>query len=948
MAPRGVIANARRARARLLPGALLVLVPAGTAGYALLAAGRPAAAAATPIQHVVFIVQENRSFDSYFGTFPGADGISMDSSGHPTVCVPDPQAGTCAYPFHDSADLNGGGPHDNIDAVRDIDAGKMDGFVAVKESTNTPRNDVMGYHDQRELPVYWSYAKQFSLQDHMFGPARAWSQSEHNYLVSGWSAVCSNPSRAASCSTDVQHGDPENASGAPDYAWTDITYLLHKAGISWKYYVANGTQPDCDDGQVECCPQVQTAGTFEIWNPLRDFATVHDDGELGNIQDVSRFYSAAASGKLPAVSWIVPDWRDSEHPGSSLSTGQDYVSGLINTLMRSPDWSSTAVFLTWDDWGGFYDHVVPPSVDSVGYGIRVPGLLLSPWARRGYVDHQVLSFDAYLKFIEHNWLGGQRIDPGNDGRPDPRPDVREGAPILGDLMKEFDFNSKPAPVVTGVGSGSAKAGDVVTVHGSGLSAATQVLFGSRPAAIQTAGSDSALSVRVPNGSGTVDVTVTTQAGSSTPVPLDRFSYAPGPVVRRVDPATATPGTQVSITGAGFSTTSNVSFGGAGATFSVLSPTTISALVPDPPRNASLVDVTVTTPAGVSPTSGRDRFTYPIQGVTGLSRSSGPPDACTAVTVRGYGFTGATAVRFGGVQATTTIPISDTAIEAVSPPGAGTVDVTVVTPRGATPATPQDQYTYTPQRPHVVVVKPTGGTTAGGTAVQINGSGFAGATAVYFGSAPAAQFQVTSNGSIAAVSPPGSGTVDVTVTGPRGTSLKSGKFTYGATVPSLLSIAPTSGSGTGGTKVTIAGSGFSNAQRVLFGGSEAQQVKIISDSEIQAVAPPGSGTADVQVTNKVGESPQVSSDTFTWGGPPTVSSVTPSSGASGGGTVVTLTGSGFSRASEVLIGGVDATFTVLSDKHISAVTPGGSGLVDVTVVTPSGISFGSAFNLFRYG
>jgi phospholipase C len=111
--------------------------------------------------------------------------------------------------------------------------------------------------------------------------------------------------------------------------------------------------------------------------------------------------------------------------------------------MGSKDWSSTAIFLAWDDWGGFYDHVKPPRVDGQGYGLRVPGLVISPYARRGFVDHQVLSFDAYLKFIEDDFLGGQRLDPRTDGRPDPRPDVRENAAILGNLERDFDFNQKP-------------------------------------------------------------------------------------------------------------------------------------------------------------------------------------------------------------------------------------------------------------------------------------------------------------------------------------------------------------------------------------------------------------------------------------------------------------------------------------------------------------------------
>ena len=115
--------------------------------------------------------------------------------------------------------------------------------------------------------------------------------------------------------------------------------------------------------------------------------------------------------------------------------------------MQGPEWDSTAIFLAWDDWGGFYDHVQPPQVDENGYGLRVPGLVISPYAKEGYIDHQTLSFDAYLKLIEDLFLGGQRIDPETDGRPDPRPDVRENAPQLGDLLEDFDFSQPPRPPV---------------------------------------------------------------------------------------------------------------------------------------------------------------------------------------------------------------------------------------------------------------------------------------------------------------------------------------------------------------------------------------------------------------------------------------------------------------------------------------------------------------------
>jgi len=139
----------------------------------------------------------------------------------------------------------------------------------------------------------------------------------------------------------------------------------------------------------------------------------------------------------------VPNAVDSEHPAALLSTGQSYVTDLIDDIMRSKDWDSTVIFLAWDDWGGFYDSVVPPKVDENGYGIRVPSLVISPYARKGYIDHQTLSFDVYLKFIEDDFMGGQRLNPKTDGRPDPRPTVRENVKALGDLTADFDFTQSP-------------------------------------------------------------------------------------------------------------------------------------------------------------------------------------------------------------------------------------------------------------------------------------------------------------------------------------------------------------------------------------------------------------------------------------------------------------------------------------------------------------------------
>jgi phospholipase C len=430
------------------------------------------------IRHVVIIMQENRSFDSYFGTFPGADGIP------PGVCDPDPTNGGCVAPFHDSSDVNFGGPHAARNASADIDGGAMDGFVAqagrgAKCSTGDPDCspctstgqgqgrthrclDVMGYHDAREIPNYWTYAKRFVLQDHMFQPNASWSLPEHLFLLSEWSAWCRNPLDAFSCRNALGRPNrdepaPPNApgdrfgnpnDGGLHYAWTDMTYLLHQDHVSWGYYVFKGSEPDCEnDASVTCTPVQQGPQTPGIWNPLPSFTDVAVDKQSGNIRSLSGFFRAARAGKLPSVSWIVPNSKVSEHPPALVSAGQAYVTGLVNAIMRSPNWKSTAIFLSWDDWGGFYDHVVPPFVDRNGYGLRVPGIVISPYARNGFIDHQILSHDAYNKFIEDDFLGSKRLNPKTDGRPDPRPNVRESNPLLGSLVSDFNFYQRPRPPV---------------------------------------------------------------------------------------------------------------------------------------------------------------------------------------------------------------------------------------------------------------------------------------------------------------------------------------------------------------------------------------------------------------------------------------------------------------------------------------------------------------------
>jgi phospholipase C len=415
------------------------------------------------IRHVIVIMQENRSFDSYFGTFPGAAGLTIQA-GRATNCIPDPRTGGQSCSFHDPSLVNGGGPHGATNATADVARGAMNGFVGQAEgaqngcgNTHNPacngslKPDVMGYHDAREIPNYWAYAQNYTLQDHLFQPNASWSLPQHLYMVSEWSATCAG-SDPNSCQNALQSpGNPPDQAGnnahvTPDYAWTDLTYLMHQKKVSWRYYVQAGREPDCQSADAVDCPPVnQNARTPGIWNPLPYFDTVHHDEQMANITDVTKYYKDARAGTLPAVSWITPSGQNSEHPPSSVADGQAWTTSLVNAAMQGPEWSSTAIFLSWDDWGGFYDHVPPPAVDANGFGLRVPGIVISPYARKGFIDSSTMSQDAYVKFIEDDFLAGQRLDPKTDGRPDPRISVRENLPQVGSVLGAFDFTQAPRP-----------------------------------------------------------------------------------------------------------------------------------------------------------------------------------------------------------------------------------------------------------------------------------------------------------------------------------------------------------------------------------------------------------------------------------------------------------------------------------------------------------------------
>jgi phospholipase C len=802
------------------------------------------------IRHVVMIMQENRSYDTYFGTYPGANGIPGGT------CIPDPVRESCLQPFYSAVDKSEGGPHGTEAASADVDGGKMDGFLAqaeAKDSCNKTggcgkcrtgqecADEVLSYHDARDIANYWAYAKNYALQDNMFESQASWSLPEHLAMVSAWSAVCSRtePENPLACASSLSPQTPARYWAAPleptkktRYPWTDLTYLMDKAGVSWRYYVHEGVQPDCEEDEATSCERVvQNAKTPGIWNPLADFTDVKQDGQTGDIQPLPKFYEATGNQQecgLPNVAWIVPDLPVSEHPPEAISKGMAYVTTLINTIMRSPCWSSTAILLSWDDWGGYYDHVPPPNVDQNGYGLRVPGLVISPYARAGYIDHQQLSHDVYLKFIEDDFLGGSRLNPATDGRPDSRPSVREEAPGLGTLAEDFNFEQAPRPPellaprpAAGPASlppgsqqppaletqpATAATGATATVHGTvnpDGSLVTDCHFeygttgkygasapcASSPGSGTTPVATSAQLTGLAAGSAYhFRIVATNAAGTSSGPDMVLLTGASLPTAEteaaaNITQTTATLNARVNPNGASVSSC-RFEFGTT-ALYGAQTPCT-----PEPGAGKVPVAVSGTASSLAAGTTyhyhvvamnsggsgeGEDRTFTTLPNppaTTAVKPDAGLVGGGTEVTITGTGFAQATGVRFGSRQAARFDVTSPTSITAVTPAGNGTVNVIVSNAGGSSTAVAADRFTYVPTElePTISAVEPSSGTPAGGTTVRITGRHFAGSTSVTFGGAPAASYTVISTTAIEAVTPPhAAGTVGVTVTTPNGTS-----------------------------------------------------------------------------------------------------------------------------------------------------------------------------------
>ncbi|WP_406278364.1 IPT/TIG domain-containing protein [Nocardia sp. NBC_00881] len=498
----------------------------------------------------------------------------------------------------------------------------------------------------------------------------------------------------------------------------------------------------------------------------------------------------------------------------------------------------------------------------------------------------------------------------------------------GGTSNPVTYTYVPAPVLGSVvpSSGPETGGNTVVLTGTKLAGASAVRFGVNTVIAFTVVSDTQISVLVPAGTGIVDVTVVTAGGTSSPV---AYTYVPAPTLVSIVPGSGpeTGGNTVTLTGTNLTGATAVSFNGTPAiSFTVVSDTTITAVVP---TRAGSADVTVTTAGGLSnPVT----YTYlPAPTLTSVVSGSGPEIGGNTVTLRGADLTGATAVHFDGTSATSFSVVSDAEISAVVPAGTGTVTVTVTATGGDSNGV---AYTYVPA-PTLASVVPDSGPETGGNTVILTGTGFTGTTAVNFAASTAVSFTVASDSQITAVAPAGTGSVDVTVTTAGGAS-NPVVYSY-VPAPALAAVVSDAGPETGGNPVTITGSGLATATTVIFGQAPAPSFTVVSDSEITAVAPAGTGTAAVTVETVGGASDGA---LYKFVPAPTLASIDPGAGPETGGNTVTLTGGGFTGAHAVDFGPMVAiSFAVVSDTEISAVVPAGTGTVDVTITTPGGTSNG---------
>lgn len=497
---------------------------------------------------------------------------------------------------------------------------------------------------------------------------------------------------------------------------------------------------------------------------------------------------------------------------------------------------------------------------------------------------------------------------------------------------DFDYLAEASDVSSlSPSEGPEAGGTVVTITGSGFLGATGVEFDGLAGGNFTVVDDSTITVTSPaHEPDLIGVVVLDPAGDSAP---DAFEYLAVPsAAATLDPTfgPAAGGTVVTVTGSGFTGATGVEFDGiAGTDFAVVDDGTITVTTPAHP--SGIVEVIVLDPAGDSEPLDFEYDAEPASAAS-ITPVSGSEAGGTEVTISGSGFTGATGVTFDGIAGTAFTVVDDETVTVVTPAHApGPVDVIVVD--GAGSSEPLG-FTYVPAA-DVGVVDPSTGPEEGGTAVTITGTCFTGATSVRFGDVEVTDFEVSADGTtITVISPAGVGTVDVTVVGTAecGTATEEGGYTYEPAPSVIGTIEPGRGPQTGGTTVTIIGGGFTGSTGVDFGGIPGTDFTVVDDTTITVVTPPSSGVGSVEVVvlDPAGNSAPVEFEYFGVAG---IDTVAPDSGPGAGGTTVTISGQCFTGATAVRFGDTLAeSFSVnAAGTRVTAVTPAGSGTVDVTVV-----------------
>ena len=352
--------------------ALGCLVQGAAGASATNAAGRSLEGASGRIQHLIVIIQSHHSFDNYFAGYPGAAGVPAG------VCVPTGSGVGCVKPFTLDSSQSKAGLNDSAASMaRAIDGGAMDGFVRAQANAQVGET-TMGHYSPSELDYYWSLAKRFTLFDHFFAATPGGSFPNRLFAIAG------------------QDGGFTTAAGAEGADPPTIFAELGAKGISWKYYV---------QGLTPSAKAAPSSSQRRLVPLLAMPKAMSDPAISSRVTGAGQYFTDLESGNLPAVSYIAGT-SSSEQPPQDPRKGEAFVRTIVNALMQSPDWATSAVLLTWDDAGGWYDHVVPPMVGSnppQQLGLRVPAILISPFSRSGVVVHQQMDTTSILRFIERNW-----------------------------------------------------------------------------------------------------------------------------------------------------------------------------------------------------------------------------------------------------------------------------------------------------------------------------------------------------------------------------------------------------------------------------------------------------------------------------------------------------------------------------------------------------------------